>query len=155
MAWLPGSQQRLRRGAALAFVGSDGPGRCTRALRRAGAAVLRHRLRHRLATWPWRTGTSTRFGPLELLGTAWDQPASGDLTLYWRAAEPAREDLRTALRLLDSEGNLLWEWKRSPGAGRFSTDRWPVGRMVADTYRPPPAALAQAASVQVGRAPLP
>lgn len=96
-----------------------------------------------------------RFGPLELLGTAWDQPASGDLTLYWRADESVRDDLRTALRFVDAEGNLLWEWKRSPAAGRFSTDRWPVGRVVADTYHPPAGALEKAARAELGVRPFP
>jgi hypothetical protein len=96
------------------------------------------------------TGASTRFGPLELVGTAWDRPSPGDLTLYWRAAEAAQDDLRLALRLLDAQGNLVWEWKRSPGAGRFSTDRWPVGRIVADTYRVPADALRMATRVEVG-----
>ncbi len=101
---------------------------------------------------------ATRFGPLELLGTAWSRPASGQpasLTLYWRAAEPVEDDLRTALRMVDNQGNLLWEWKRSPGAGRFSTDRWPVGRDVADTYVLPGDALSKAARVEVGLRPFP
>jgi 4-amino-4-deoxy-L-arabinose transferase-like glycosyltransferase len=101
------------------------------------------------------TPIHARFGPLELLGAKWDQPATGELTLYWRAAEPVSDDLRTALRLVDGQGNLLWEWKRSPGAGRFSTDRWPVGRAVADVYRPPADALAHAQRVELGVRPFP
>jgi 4-amino-4-deoxy-L-arabinose transferase-like glycosyltransferase len=95
---------------------------------------------------------AAQFGPLELAASAWDGPA---LTLYWRATEPPADDLRTALRALDAEGNLLWEWKRSPGAGRFSTDRWPAGHLVADTYRIPPDALARVARVEVGVRPFP
>jgi hypothetical protein len=87
------------------------------------------------------------FGPLELIGSAWNDE---ELTLYWRATEPAKADLRTALRVLDAQGNIVWEWKRSPGAGRFSVDRWPRGRVVADTYRIPPDALARAARIEVG-----
>ncbi len=98
---------------------------------------------------------NTRFGPVELVAAAWDDPAPGELTLYWRAAEPPADDLRTALRLLDADGNLLWEWKRSPAAGRFSTDRWPVDRAVADTYRPPPELLARTARVEIGVRPFP
>jgi hypothetical protein len=98
------------------------------------------------------TPVAARFGPLELAASAWDGSA---LTLYWRATEPPADDLRTALRALDAEGNLLWEWKRSPGAGRFSTDRWPAGRVVADTYRIPPDALARVARVEVGVRPFP
>jgi len=95
------------------------------------------------------------FGPLELVAGAWDDAAPGELTLYWRAAEPPAGDLRTAFRLYDADGNLLWEWKRSPGAGRFSTDRWPAGRAVADTYRPPPELLARTARVEIGVRPFP
>ena len=84
--------------------------------------------------------------------SAWQD---GALTLYWRAAEAPDDDLRTALRVLDAGGNLLWEWKRSPGAGRFSTDRWPAGRIVADAYRVPADALARAAGVEVAVRPFP
>ncbi len=91
-----------------------------------------------------------RVGPLELVGAGWDQPGRGELTLYWRAADKTPDDLRTDLRVLGADGSVLWEWKRSPGAGRFSTDRWPPGRIVADTYRVPEGVLAAAAAVQVG-----
>ena len=77
------------------------------------------------------------------------------MTLYWRADERTSEDLRTALRVLDAQGNLLWEWKRSPGAGRFSTDRWPAGRTLADIYRIPAAAMQAAARIEVGVRPFP
>jgi len=95
------------------------------------------------------------FGPLELVATAWDDPAPGQLTLYWRAAQRTTGDLRTAVRLFDAGGNLLWEWKRSPGAGRLSTDRWLPGRIVADTYRPPQEVWAQAVRAEVGVRPFP
>ena len=101
------------------------------------------------------TPVGTRIGPLELAGASWDTPSPGQLTLYWTAAETTPEDLRTDLRVLDANGALLWDWKRSPGAGRFSTDRWPAGRVVADTYRIPPDALARAATAQVGLRPFP
>jgi hypothetical protein len=92
------------------------------------------------------------FGPLQLIGSAWDE---GELTLYWRAAPATDADLRTVLRLFDGQGNLVWEWKRSPGAGRFSVDRWPTGRVVADTYRIPADALAKAARIEIGVRPFP
>lgn len=98
------------------------------------------------------TPVNAAFGPLELVGSAWQD---GALTLYWRATEPPAADLRTDVRALDAQGNLVWEWKRSPGAGRFSTDRWPAGRAVADTYRIPADALAAAARIEVGVRPFP
>jgi hypothetical protein len=95
---------------------------------------------------------NARFGPLRLVGSAWEGAA---LTLYWQAEEGPGEDLRTDLRVLDGQGNLLWEWKRSPGAGRYSTDRWSAGRTVADTYRIPPDALANAGRIELGVRPFP
>ncbi|GEM_PF-387540 len=77
------------------------------------------------------------------------------LVLFWHAVRPVSADLRTSLRLLNAQGDVLWEWKRSPGAGRFSTDRWPVGRPVTDVYRVPTAVLARAARVEIGVRPFP
>lgn len=91
---------------------------------------------------------------LELAAMRWGEGSSGqptaELTLYWRARQPIGADLRTALRIVDSSGNLIWEWKRSPGAGRFSTDRWPPGRVVADVYRVPHSVLGETAHIEVG-----
>jgi hypothetical protein len=98
------------------------------------------------------TPIAAAFGPLELTGSAWNE---GALTLYWRANVPAEADLRTVLRVLDAQGNLVWEWKRSPGAGRFSVDRWPPGRVVADTYRIPADAFARASRIEIGVRPFP
>jgi hypothetical protein len=105
---------------------------------------------------------------LELLGFRWAETqasdASGDaisgkemvpLTLYWRALRPLAHDLRSALRLTDRAGKLVWEWKRSPGAGRYSTDRWPAQQLVRDVYLIPSDALAQAARVELGVRPFP
>lgn len=98
-------------------------------------------------------------GQVELVGYRWEAgetpAADRRLALYWRAVRPVAADLRTSLRLLDARGELLWEWKRSPGAGRFSTDRWPVGRPAADVYRVPAELLARAARVEVGVRPFP
>jgi hypothetical protein len=88
---------------------------------------------------------------MELIAVRWEAEAGApSLTLYWQARRPIRRDLRTALRLLDARDNLIWEWKRSPGAGRFSTDRWPPGWIVADAYRIPQAALKAMARAEVG-----
>ena len=101
---------------------------------------------------------------LELVATRWDfgsadagvsSLARAGVTLYWRAARPLAQDLRPALRLLDGSGNLLWEWKRSPAAGRFSTDRWPTGRLVRDVYAVPEDLLAGAARIELGVQPFP
>jgi hypothetical protein len=39
------------------------------------------------------------------------------------------------LRVVAEDGTLVWEWKRSPGAGRLSTDRWPAEFVMRDVYR--------------------
>ena len=92
---------------------------------------------------------------LQLLSASGDGEGDGGLTLYWQARQPITDDLRTVLRLLDGDGNLVWEWKRSPGAGRYSTDHWTPGRPVADTYTPPAEALARATRLEVGVFPFP
>jgi len=98
-------------------------------------------------------------GQIELVSYRWEPAAGPDgdrrLVIYWRAVRPIAADLRTSLRLVGAAGELLWEWKRSPGAGRFSTDRWPVGRLVADVYRVPAGPLAAATRVEIGVRPFP
>ncbi len=64
---------------------------------------------------------------------AWD--LDGDPVLYWLARERPREDIRVVLRLTAADGTLVWEWKRSPGAGRWSTDHWPRGYVMRDAYQ--------------------
>ena len=98
-------------------------------------------------------------GRLNQLSYGWGKALEGNaaipLTLYWSVPQTPAEDLRTTLRLGDASGNPLWEWKRSPGAGRFSTDRWEAGRVVGDTYLVPTAALSRAAVVELGLRPFP
>lgn len=80
-----------------------------------------------------------RFGDLELVGVelpqeplAVGQPAP--VRLLWRAAAPLADDLRPALRLVHQDGWLAAEWSHSPAGGRFSTDRWRPGDVIADDY---------------------
>lgn len=54
--------------------------------------------------------------------------------LYWTAAQRPRQDWRAVLRITAGDGTLIWEWERSPGEGRFATDRWPAGVVVRDAY---------------------
>jgi len=58
-------------------------------------------------------------------------------SLYWRAAAPIDEDLRSEVWLLAPDGGLVVSWKRSPTGGRFSTDLWPVGPVFVDYYALP------------------
>ncbi len=80
-----------------------------------------------------------RFGDLELVGAELpDQPlVQGEpvpVRLLWRAAGPLNEDLRPALRLVHQDGWLAAEWSHSPAGGRYSTDRWRPGEVIADDY---------------------
>jgi hypothetical protein len=92
---------------------------------------------------------------LQLTGLHWDGAGANRLTLYWRADAPIGQDLRTVLRLVDKDGQLVWEHKRSPAAGRYSTDRWRPGPVIADAYTLPADALARAAAIQLGVYPFP
>lgn len=56
-------------------------------------------------------------------------------TLYWHAQEEPTEDWRVVLRVLAVDGTLVWEWRRSPAAGRWRTDRWPADVLVRDHYQ--------------------
>jgi hypothetical protein len=80
-----------------------------------------------------------RFGDLELIGVelpreplAVEQPAP--VRLLWRAVAPIGDDLRPALRLVHQDGWLAAEWSHAPAGGRYSTDRWQPGEVIADDY---------------------
>ena len=70
------------------------------------------------------------FGDLTLTNWRLTEPP----TLYWQAARPSAADLRVVLRIVAEDGSLVWEWRRSPGGGRWSTDHWPPDTLVRDTY---------------------
>jgi len=80
-----------------------------------------------------------RFGDLELVGVelpdgplVQGQPVP--VRLLWRAAAPLGDDLRPALRLVHQDGWLAAEWSHAPAGGRYSTDRWRPGEVIADDY---------------------
>ncbi len=89
------------------------------------------------AQWTVQAPTSDRlaepvtFGEITLVGVNLD----GNPVLYWTAPHRPTQDWRVILRITAEDGTLIWEWKRSPGAGRFSTDRWPAGYVMRDVYR--------------------
>jgi hypothetical protein len=77
-----------------------------------------------------RGATPMEFGELTLHGwTLAENPI-----LYWHAPQQPTEDWRTTLRVTAEDGTLVWEWRRSPGFGRLSTDHWPAGTILADEY---------------------
>ncbi len=57
------------------------------------------------------------------------------LRLLWRARMPLSADLRPVVRLVHEDGWLAAEWDHSPAQGRFATDRWQPGKVVADPYQ--------------------
>ncbi|HRW06700.1 MAG TPA: hypothetical protein P5121_16465, partial [Caldilineaceae bacterium] len=59
----------------------------------------------------------------------------GDPVLYWRATVAPTQDWRVILRVVAADGTLVWEWRRSPAAGRWRTDRWPPDVIVRDAYQ--------------------
>ncbi len=84
------------------------------------------------AEWQAAATSPVTFGELTLAGyRLTPQPL-----LYWQAgAAPPTQDWRSVLRVTAEDGSLVWEWRRSPGAGRWSTDRWPAGVTLRDEYR--------------------
>jgi hypothetical protein len=83
------------------------------------------------AEWqPHAAAEPLAFGELALAGYTLAQ----DPVLYWHAAAAPTQDWRTVLRITSEDGSLVWEWRRSPGGGRWSTDRWPQGTVVRDAY---------------------
>jgi hypothetical protein len=73
---------------------------------------------------------AVRFGELTLAG--WSLAETP--VLYWRAETAPTQDWRTNLRVVAEDGSLVWEWRRSPGYGRWSTDHWPAGAVLRDAY---------------------
>jgi hypothetical protein len=70
------------------------------------------------------------FGELTLSGWALEP----NPVLYWHASQQPTQDWRTNLRITAEDGSLVWEWRRSPGYGRFSSDHWSPGTTVRDEY---------------------
>ena len=62
---------------------------------------------------------------LELLG--WDDPAEGQLTVYWRTLNTLLSDYQVSLILEDEAGNQLDRWDGRPAGYDYPTTRWPVG----------------------------
>jgi hypothetical protein len=70
------------------------------------------------------------FGELALS----DWTLEGNPVLYWHSPQQPTEDWRTDLRVTAEDGTFIWEWRRSPGYGRFSSDHWSAGTVVRDEY---------------------
>jgi hypothetical protein len=75
-------------------------------------------------------GAPVVFGELALAG--WSLAETP--VLFWQAEVAPAQDWRTLLRVVAEDGSLVWEWRRSPGYGRWSTDHWPQGAVARDEY---------------------
>ncbi len=89
---------------------------------------------------------------IELLGydvENWQQAASGrqyhiegkpqalEVTLYWRADKPVREDYTVFVQLLDAEGRLVTQHDGQPLQGYLPTGDWSPGDVIPDWHRLP------------------
>lgn len=61
------------------------------------------------------------------------------IRLFWTAKERLDDDLRPTIQLVHRDGWLAAEWSHSPAGGRYSTDRWQPGEVIADEYLVAPA----------------
>ncbi|MFN8466857.1 MAG: hypothetical protein U0X20_14990 [Caldilineaceae bacterium] len=127
LAWLP--ERRLRLGATVLGTASLALG--VYALVGVLAPAFAPPAAASDGEWqPAAVSAPVSFGELALIGYTLDP----EPVLYWRADTAPEEDWRTVLRVTSEDGSLVWEWRRSPGAGRWSTDRWPVDSVVQDAY---------------------
>ncbi|MGQ9804090.1 MAG: ArnT family glycosyltransferase [Anaerolineae bacterium] len=61
-----------------------------------------------------------------------------DVTLYWQANAPIREDYIMALQLVSpvpGDNTLRWTYDSWPGRGNYPTSAWKSGRIIRDRYR--------------------
>ncbi|HSJ58910.1 MAG TPA: glycosyltransferase family 39 protein [Anaerolineae bacterium] len=79
-------------------------------------------------------------GPLQLLGTAVDDPTTllpgeaVDAVLFWRARVDPGEDYYPTLRLVDAAGHIVAELQEKPVAGTYPTAWWQAGELVRDPH---------------------
>jgi hypothetical protein len=79
-------------------------------------------------------------GPLSLLGYSLDSraPQAGDelrLTLFWRAGEGPRPDVRVRLTLVGDDGRVLSETSEPPAQASYPTSAWAAGEVVRSPRR--------------------
>ena len=60
-----------------------------------------------------------------------------EVTLHWQAIAPTDRPYTVFLQLLDAQGELISGWDRQPFEGRYPTDRWSPGEIIADTFQLP------------------
>jgi hypothetical protein len=81
-----------------------------------------------------RVGENLRLVGAQLPSEAVPAGEPTALRLLWSADRPVAEDLRPTVRLVHQDGWLAAEWSHSPAGGRYATDRWRPGEVIADDY---------------------
>lgn len=69
---------------------------------------------------------------LALLG--WDDPAGGQLTVYWQTLNTLTADYQVSLIVQDAAGTELARWDGRPAGYDYPTTRWPVGQALFGRY---------------------
>jgi hypothetical protein len=109
---------------------------------------------------PDATPVDARFGPADvalrgyaLTATADPHHQFVDVILFWQGADSdIGRDLLVRVRLLDAEGNVVYEILNQPGETLFPTPAWTPGFWLVDRYplkRPLPDSVAYTATVTV------
>lgn len=75
-----------------------------------------------------------------------------NVRVYWQALQNIQTDNNVRLRLVASDGTVLWERARRPGRGLSPTDQWESGMIIPDlfTIRVPSNAVLGPASLVIG-----
>ena len=63
------------------------------------------------------------------------QPDVLDITLYWQALKPIRQNLSLFIKLYDSANNEVFAMDGTPGGGMLQTTEWQPGWVIADHYQ--------------------
>ena len=86
------------------------------------------------AAWPQPQHTDAANFDHKLALLGWDDPADGELTVYWRALNTLPEDYQVSLVLEDATGATLGRWDGRPTGYDFPTTRWSVDQAVFGRY---------------------
>jgi hypothetical protein len=66
-----------------------------------------------------------------------DNPQTLDVTIYWQARAPVKEDYHVFVQLLDPEGRLVTQHDSQPIRGYLPTGNWSVDDVIPDRHRLP------------------
>ncbi|MGQ9490605.1 MAG: glycosyltransferase family 39 protein [Anaerolineae bacterium] len=78
---------------------------------------------------------------LALVG--WDDPAEGQITVYWRVLNTLTQDYQVAVVVEDAAGNRVGQWDGRPAGYHYPAFRWRPGQVLLGRYPlPVPPAVA-------------